>query len=74
MQKTFRQKQKMGKSLKIIEQLTRELWYQFKGNNRRITGSPEDQEDNPDDEPTVKDIITEKFQELKSACTQIREA
>lgn len=46
--------------------MTRELWDEFKSNNRRSNGATEDQGNNPYQEATVNEIIYENFSELES--------
>lgn len=66
-QKITKQQQKKGKSLKINEKLTRELWDELKNTNIRAIGFLEGQEGNADEEAIVKDITVEKFPELEEA-------
>lgn len=61
------------KTLNIREQITIDLWDKVKRNNLRI-GVPERQEENSKEKETVKDIVTEKFLDLKSVCTHILNA
>lgn len=43
------------------------IWYKFNRNNIRIIGVSEGQENNSCEEARIKDIIAEKFPELKNA-------
>lgn len=54
----------MEKILKIGKQMSIDLWGKFNRNNIRTIGISEKQE-----EAIVKDIIVEKFPELKNAWT-----
>lgn len=63
-----------GGSLKINQQMIRELWEDFKRNHPRIFRVPEGQKGDCEEEATVRDITAEKFPELERACIQTQEA
>ena len=64
----------MEKRLTIWEQMAREDCDEAKRSNIRIIGVPEGQEENSDEEETVKDLISTMFPELKKTCDHIQEA
>lgn len=61
----------MEKILNTNEQQTKEIWDEFKRNNRRTIKILMEQEGKLD-EATVKENIAEKFPELDKTCTQTK--
>ncbi|XP_055984842.1 LOW QUALITY PROTEIN: prefoldin subunit 3 [Sorex fumeus] len=68
-----KKQQKVQNCLKRNQQHTRELWDEFKRNNVRIIGVPEELEGKCE-ETIIKEMIHKNFPELRITVTEIQEA
>lgn len=73
-QQVSRQEKKLQEDLRKSKQQLRIMCAEFRRNNIRIIGVPEEQECEFDEKTLVKNIIDNNFPELKLACIQIQEA